>query len=312
MAAISSALITGATGFIGSALVRRLASANVDVTCLIRAGSANNKRLSGVAGIKTIEIRSFSEAELTEKLSAVRAEVVFNLAAYGVRQADRNPERMLEGNLHLLVNLLRATSDWPLKRFIHTGSCSEYRVSKPDRPITEECEVLPKSLYGAAKAAAVIFGNSLARHLTVPFLTLRLFGVYGFGEPKDRLIPCVVSHLSRDIPVDLTAGEQTRDLLYIDDVVDAFLAAADNTDLSDYSIYNICSGIPVQVRTVAKTVADEMHKPHNLLLLGKKPYRSDEPMWLVGSNKKFARATGWLPQVNLKRGIRNMIESCAP
>jgi nucleoside-diphosphate-sugar epimerase len=173
--------------------------------------------------------------------------------------------------------------------------------------LTEEDPLFPVSLYGAAKACSHVYGAAFAKLRNIPFCTLRLFGVFGPGEASYRLIPYVISHLRRDTPVDLTGGEQLRDLLYVDDVVEALLLAAKSDALPSGSSYNICSGQGVSIRRVAEEVAEAMNKPKNLLRFGARPYRADEPMWLVGDNQRFRSVTGWLPRVTLRDGIGEMV-----
>lgn len=305
MSRLRSALVTGGSGFIGSALVRRLLRNQVDVICLVRPGRGIPRDLEGV---RTIEVDSFRLERLKTALADVSAEVVFNLASYGVKQQDRDPDQLVEGNVTLVANLLRATHGFAPKRFIHAGSCSEYGFPpQPGTAIDEDTVLAPTSLYGAAKAAATVYGTALARELGMPFTTLRLFGVYGTGESPVRIIPYLIHKLQRNEAVDLTAGEQVRDLLNVDDVVEAFVTAAETDGLQNGRVYNVCSGKGLRIRQVGEQVAVELGKPQALLEWGKRAYRSDEPMWLVGNSQRFSEATGWRPRITLDAGIRQMI-----
>lgn len=303
-----SALVTGATGFIGSVLVRRLLAERIKVHCLVRGKPRERSTLDALSGAEVIEAASFQTQDLKRSLAGLSAEVVFNLASYGVHQEDRDPEELLDGNVNLVTRLLLATSDWPLKRFIHTGSCSEYGLSSSAESFfSEEAPLRPVSPYGAAKAASFMYGNALAARLAVPFFTLRLFGVFGVGEGPQRLIPYLIERLQRNEPVDLTPGEQVRDLLYVDDVAEAFLVAGRHAGLTPYEAYNVCLGRPVRVREIGEAVADAMNKPRDLLHWGRRPYRKDEPMRIVGDNRRFTEATAWRPKVSLLEGIHRMI-----
>jgi nucleoside-diphosphate-sugar epimerase len=234
--------------------------------------------------------------------------VVFNLASYGVNPNESDSDIMIDANLQFVSRLLHITSQWPLRRFIHAGSCFEYGEPDDRHPITEDHQIRPLSLYGATKAASVLIGNALAVKLSTPFITLRLFGVYGKGERPHRLIPYTMDRLKKNEPVDLTAGEQVRDLLYIDDVIDAFVTAARHGSILSRSVYNLCTGVPVTIREVGETVARIMDKPSSLLRWGERAYSSSEPMWLVGDGKKFEETTGWKPKVGLSDGIRLMVQ----
>jgi UDP-glucose 4-epimerase len=306
---LQSALVTGATGFLGSALVDRLLAENVQVTCLVRSRSDSNARNVVDAGrVRVVEVSSFEVSVLQSSLADMSAEVIFHLASYGVQQSDRDADQLVQGNVSIVLQLLKATARWPLRRFVHTGSCSEYGSPALEGQLTAETEpIQPKSLYGAVKAASVLCGSAMAASLNVPFVTLRLFGVYGTRERPPRLVPYLISRLLDDQPVDLTPGEQVRDLLFEDDVTSAFLDAATADGLKSGEVYNVCSSQPIRIREIGELVADAMGKPRELLHWGERPYRSDELMWLVGDNRRFRAATAWVPKVGLREGIGRVL-----
>ncbi len=252
---IATAIVTGATGFIGSALAKRLARSGARTVCPVRAESPRAAALDGIPGVEPVRLASLSAASLEAALGAVEPDVVFHLASYGVDPRERDPEAMIEGNVALLGRLVALAARWPLRRFIHTGTCSEYApVAEPER-LTESHAVAPTSLYGAAKAAAGLYASGLSRHLGVPLITLRLFGVYGPGEAGHRLIPYLLDCLSRGVTPELTGGEQARDLTHVDDVVSALLAAAVAPGVEAHGVYNVGTGVPVQIRAVAAATA---------------------------------------------------------
>ncbi len=308
MSGFRSALVTGATGFLGSVLVEHLLARGIETTCLVRTPTSSSRKIP--AGARTIEVRFFEFPRLKSKLAAISADVVLNLASYGVQQGDRDPRWLNEGNLGFLTCLLEATAGRPLRRFVHTGSCSEYGI--PERegvPISETQPLRPVSAYGAAKASAFREATTLAASLNVPFLTLRLFGVFGAHEAPNRLVPYLIDKLRRDEPVDLTPGEQVRDFLYEDDAAAAFVAAAEAPNLVPGEVYNVCSGRGIRVRELGEAVADALGKPRHLLHWGERSYRGDEPMWLVGDNQRFVAATSWRPRISVEEGIRRMISA---
>ena len=306
---IATAIVTGATGFIGSALARRLAHEGVRTVCPVRAASPRATALEGIPGLEVRRLTSFSAAELEGALGAVPADAVFHLASYGVDPKERDPETMIEGNITLLARLVALAARWPVRRFIHTGTCSEYAPAREPERLTETHLVAPTSLYGAAKAAAGIYGAGLARQLGVPLVTLRLFGVYGQGEAPHRLIPYLLDCLSRGATPELTGGEQARDLTYIDDLIEAILAAASapGIEAGAHGVYNVGTGVPVQIRAVARATARLVGHPDSALGLGQRPYRSDESMWVVADPGRFQAASGWRAQVSLDEGIARMI-----
>ena len=301
-----SVLVTGATGLIGSALVRLLRAEDIAVYCVIRRGSLS--KLPPLAGLEAIEVPSFETEVLRKSLSGITCNTVFHLASYGVQINARDRDQLVAGNVQLLSHVLEAFSDRPPTKFLYAGSCSEYGLAAHDgQPISEDQPLRPTSLYGAAKAAAELYGQALAMQLKIPFTALRLFNVFGPEEAPHRLLPSIIQALDQDRPVDLTGGEQQRDLLHVDDVAGALLAAARSENLQAFAAYNICSGQPVRIREVGETAARLMGKAQDLLQWGKLPYRSDEPMWVVGDPTRFQQATSWRPKMSLTEGIRSMV-----
>jgi len=297
--------VTGATGMLGSVLVERLLGEGVQVYCVVRPGS--RARVKSASTLSVIET-SFDRDELNKSLAGISCDVVFHLASYGVQSHDRDSDQLIEGNVRLLSRLLPAVGAWPLQRFIFSGSCSEYGFpARENTPMSEDQPLRPASLYGAAKAAAELYGNALAGQLKIPFVTLRIFNVFGPGEGPHRLLPAILQALEQDRPVELTGGEQQRDLVYVEDVADALVAAAGCARLEPLTAYNVCSGLPVRIRQVGEIAAHLLGKSTSLLGWGKRPYRSDEPMWVVGNPARFREASSWHPKLSLATGIERMI-----
>jgi GDP-4-dehydro-6-deoxy-D-mannose reductase len=303
MLPFQSALVTGATGFIGQHLVHRLVAENVTTHCLVRFAPLEPAARRCLAGAHLHSLETSAAIDL----NGVAADVVFHLASPGVVPGRNPAHTLVETNVRLIRELLTAVQHWPLRNIIHAGSFSEYAPS--DEVLTEDCPLGPVTPYGASKVAAWSAGQELATQFHLPLINLRLFHVYGPGEAMLRLIPSLHEHLSRGEPAPLTAGEQVRDLVFIDDVIEALLAAALLPPAPTPTAFNVCSGQPVTVRQIGQAVADQMHAPRALLRWGELPYRSGEPMRAVGDNCRFARATAWQPRVGLKEGITRSLSA---
>jgi UDP-glucose 4-epimerase len=138
----------------------------------------------------------------------------------------------------------------------------------------------------------------------VPSAILRPFAVYGPGEAPERLLPSLLAALRDGRPLDLTPGDQRRDWLHVDDVVAAYLRAAQlDAHALNGVIWNVCSGTPVSVRQFGETLAGLLGAPRELLRWGRLAYRPEEPMWIVGSNHRLCTAAGWRPQYSLAEGL---------
>jgi nucleoside-diphosphate-sugar epimerase len=307
MNALATAVVTGATGFIGSTLVRRLAASGTRVICPVRAESARTSRIERVPGVELVSVGRLDATTLERDLSGVTCDAVFHLAAGGVVAGEREPWSILESNATLTAHVVVAAKSWSPKRVVFSGSCSEYRPVTADTRIDEETPLGPTTLYGAAKVAAHVFGAALASQLGLEFVGLRIFGTFGIGEAPVRLIPHMIDRLARGEEPELTPGVQVRDLTYVDDVADALMIAATHPGLRAGQAYNVCSGIGVSIANVARRVSTLMGKPNAPLGLGRRSYRPGEPMWIVGDPSRFCAATGYEPKVSLDDGIARMI-----
>lgn len=303
---LSRVLVTGATGFVGSALTQRLSAEGHDVVCLVRKSSPNVSRVQTLPHITCVET-DFSVTHLETQLSAHAPEVIFHLAASGIRPDDRAPEHLVAGHVGLTLALLQACAKRPPRQFVFAGSCSEYAPIATGSFLREDHPLVPTSMYGAAKASAYLLGRTLAMTHHLPFVSLRLFGIFGPGEGPERLVPHLYAHFASGQTPHLTPGEQARDFTYIDDVVEALLIGATNASLEPYRAYNVCSGHPTTVREVATLVAQAAGQKNADIGLGRRPYRSDESLWIVGDPTSFSGATGYAPRISVEEGIVRMV-----
>ena len=298
-------LITGATGFIGSALAVRLANLGCEVHCPVR--PKNTERINQLKKYCKVHIvDNYFQTLFEEAWAKASPDYVFHLASEGVLVKGRSEATIEQTNVDLMERVLQVAKGKNLRRLVYTGSCSEYAPQDFGQLISEEHPTEPQSLYGRAKAEATQRGVALAKKWSIPFVSLRLFGAYGPGEASERLIPHIITQLSRGESANLTSGDQMRDFLYIDDVISGLLLAA-QIKQGLGGIYNLCSGTPRTVRSVGETVARIMKKDQGFLKWGAIPHRKDESQWIVGDNAKFKELTNWTPQVTLEVGIQKMI-----
>jgi nucleoside-diphosphate-sugar epimerase len=229
------------------------------------------------------------------------------MAAAGV-QGGESVQTMLDANVTYTVNLVQAAAAVGCRNFIHTGSCFEYAAN--EGPLTEDSPIKPFSVYGGTKAASVALAQGLANEKEIRLIALRLFGVYGPGEAPGRLIPTVIHALSTREKAPMTHGRQIRDLSYIDDVVEAYVAVlrsfADDEDRS--GLYNVCSGTPISVREIGERLVEIMQADPRLLMWGAKPSRGSEPLSIVGSDDKFRRCFGDYSRYDFSTGARRTVD----
>ena len=306
----AAVLVTGATGFIGSALARRLSADGHRVVGLIRRSSPRRECLAGCPGLDIAEVDDFSPTELDRILGTRPIGTICHLASYGVAAGESDRAQLIAGNVGLTATLIEAAARHSVRRFVQTGSCFEYAAPRDGLPLSEDSPVRPWSVYGAAKSASVHFARTLSAKLGLPLITLRLFGVYGSGEQPQRLVPYLLNRLERREAAELTPGFQVRDFLYIDDAVDAYRTALAGADeLFDGRDFNVCTGVPTSIRELGVTAAELLNAPAQLLRWGALPGRPEEPARIVGDPSAFRAATGWAPRFDLREGLRATIDA---
>ena len=294
-------LVTGGAGFIGSALVRRLVADGSRVSVLIRPGGSM-ERLEGIDGLQVCagDLRNAEAVAAAVKVSS--PEMVYHLASTSFNQGQATAQDHFETIAGGTLHLLEALKDRAGLRMVATGSAAEYGSGAGLR---ENQPLRPGTVLGAAKVAAFHLLQVSAQTAGLQPVTLRLFTPYGPGEHPRRLIPHVISCALAGQDIPLTAGEQERDFVYLDDVVDALLMAA-SPAVAGGSVFNIGSGQGTRVRDVVERVLGLMGHPVPARF-GAVPTRTDEIMQMSADITAAQAQLGWSPRVPLEEGLRRSI-----
>lgn len=297
----ASAIVTGASGFIGTHLVARLLAEGSRVSVLVRPSSV--LPLEWRDRVNVVACDDFSERGLRRLLHA-SVETVFHLAAYGVRPNHRGIDEMIAINIEMPAALLRLCAEWRA-RMIMAGTFSEYRSPASRELLTESSPLEQGKLYGSSKAAGGLMASAIASSGGTAFRLLRLFKVYGAGEAPHRLLPALVNGLAKRERVAISAGTQILDFVYVDDVVEAMLRAdAHCREKGGAATWNVATGRGHSVREFAEHVTGAMQVDASLLGFGAIAMRKDDEPWLVGSPDLLRSELGWQPSVGLEQGIR--------
>jgi len=237
------ALVTGGAGFIGHHLVRRLIADGYEVCVLDNFATGRRERLEGLdLDVVEGDLRSYERAH-----AAVRgAEVVFHLGALpSVPRSVQDPLTTGAVNVEGTLNVLLAARDEGVRRVVFASSSSVYGAS-PKLPKTEVDQPLPISPYGVSKVAAEHYCRAFTTVYGLETVSLRLFNVFGPGQDPLSQYAAVVPRFitamaSRDRPLVYGDGLQTRDFTYVEDVVAAFLLAAE-AKVPGGDVFNIAAG----------------------------------------------------------------------
>jgi UDP-glucose 4-epimerase len=300
-----NSFVTGATGFLGSSLVRSLLGLGGKVAVLIRPGSRGNKSLPRHQNLVTIEGDLFRQEEWAKKAGDLgfEADVFYHLAWEGVGNTRRNDPAQIK-NIEPALDTLALARKIGCKKWVGAGSQAEY--GSLNRRISETDPANPTTLYGAAKLAACVLSGTLGKQLGIETSWVRIFSLYGPGDKEGwMLVDLVKQLLDRQRPK-LTLGKQLWDYLYIDDAVDAFISMGQAENAR--GIYNLGSGKTCSIRRIAEQVRDIID-PSFELVFGEVPYRPDQLMHLEANIEKLAKDTGWRPKVKLAEGLRALVDS---
>lgn len=299
-------LITGANGFIGSHLTRRLLEKGVDVHIFVKKDS-NQFRIQDIIKDITVwhgDIRDYSA--ICPCIKNSRPQIIFHLAA--IRDIKRDiqlVDPMIDINIKSTMNLLKAVVEEKisLESFINSGSSEEY--GDGNTPFLESQREVPVSPYSASKVAATHFCQMLHKTMGLPIVTLRPFLTYGPYQDIDMFIPSLISHCIERKDFPMTEGDQTREFNYIDDVVDAYLLAACSPHAAG-EVINIGNGVEYGIRDVAEKIVRMTGNPIRLLV-GALPKRPGEAKHFFSSNEKAKQILGWSPKIGIDEGLGTTI-----
>ena len=296
-------LVTGGAGFIGSHLIRRLTEMGCNVIAMLKP-SSDLWRIQDILDQLEILKKDLNDLDINDLKSALsEVRIVYHLGAAGVEQSYQDINAVVQTNITGTLSLLRLAQSLKADRFIYTGSCFEYGSGTM---LSEDMLPEPDSEYAASKTGAWILTHAFSRKYGLPVVSLRPFTVYGPFEGGYRLVPYTIMRALEGAEIELTGGEQTRDFVYIDDMIDAFIKAA----ISPKAVagtFNICSGLEISVREMVSTIV-ELTGNAARPLFGARPYRDTE-LWTLSGNPAGAKEKlDWYARTCLRDGLSKTIQ----
>lgn len=288
-------LVTGGNGYLGSHLVKALKSKGAKVFIVsknaVETDYSHNVDLSNFENLNKIIVK-------------IQPDIVYHLAANISRERDFSIfEEMLNDNVLGTFNLIKALQNTKYQHFIFTSTSEIY--GNNESPFHENQIPNPVSPYSLTKVMAENLIKTNLTQIQKNYTILRLFNFFGENMSESFFITQLINTLRRNENFDMTLGEQSRDFLYIDDVISAMVLSAENTNAQNETL-NVCRGKGDKINELAKTVAIKMGKIENLKL-GVLPYRNNEIWEMIGDASKINEKLGFVPKYSLFDGISKIL-----
>ena len=305
--------LTGSEGFIGSHLAEKLVKNGHDLTCLVLYNSFNswgwldkiNEKVKKDIRIITGDIR---DEFAINKILKKNTEVIINLAALiGIPYSYRSPKSYFETNYIGLMNILNSSINSNVQKIIHVSTSEVYGTPKY-LPIDEKHLVAAQSPYAASKIAADQIALSYHKSFNVPVSILRPFNTFGPRQSLRAIIPTIVTQALNKKIIKLGSTYPTRDLTYIDDTTDAFIAALNKKkDIGE--IINIGSGFEISIKNLLMRISKIIGRKLSIQQESsrERPKRSEVDR-LQANIKKAKKLLNWSPKLTIKSEFNNSLK----
>ena len=291
---MKSILIEGGTGFIGFHLSKKCIKMNWKVTCI---SSKKPKKKRKIKKVSYVTCNLINKKNIYKKIKN-KYDYVVNLSGH---VNHKNKIITFDSHYKSVKNLVEFLSrqNKQIKKFIQMGSSAEYGgLTKPQK---ETAKCAAKSFYGKAKLASTNYLIQQHKLKKFPATILRLYQAYGPNQETNRLIPIVINACKKNQDFDCSDGNQFRDFIYIDDVVNAIIKII-KTKNQEGQIYNLGSGEALQVKKIISSISNFFKggKP----LYGKIKLRKDESKIIYANIDKIKNNLKWKPRVKFKNGLK--------
>ena len=302
---IRRVLVTGGFGFIGSHTVDALLSKGYTAGVMDNLSTGESSNLE--AKVET-HIGDILDYDSVEKAVKGYDAVIHEAALVSVARSVEDPMTSSMVNIEGTLRLLRASVKAKVKRFVYASSSAVYGESQV-LPKSEAMNPEPTSPYAVSKLAAENYCTSFAKVYGLGTVSLRYFNVYGPRQrygPYSGVIPAFVRQVARDEPPAIYGdGEQSRDFVYVDDVVRANMLALER-EIPGGEVFNIATGLPVTINRLASLVVESEGKkglePVHL------PPRAGDIRHSYADTKRAEKILGYSPEFSIEEGLSRVID----
>lgn len=291
-------IVTGATGCVGSAIVRRALAKGMEVTCIVHQGSKRLSNLPQNVSIVECNLSDYASLQLD-----CTFDTFIHMAWEKTFGASRDDAEVQMRNIQYTLEACHLAKRCGCQAFVGAGSQAEYGVQSVD--LTPDLPVNPESGYGIAKFAAGKLSAMLCKSLGMRQNWVRILSVYGPNDSENTLISYVIRELKAGRSPELTNCEQIWDYLYADDAADAILAIAEKG--KDGKVYPLGSGKGRRLSEYIEDICGIINLSIEIKY-GVKEYYPHQPMYLVADIRETTKDAGWNPIIGFKQGIKMIID----
>jgi nucleoside-diphosphate-sugar epimerase len=289
-------LVTGGGGFIGKHLVTALLKLDSKISILQPIDPK-------IENINFINADITNKQEIKKIIKNIQPKIIFHLAGQIPQAKNVTSESLIKINFEGTVNLIEALSNTDYSSFINT--CTGQVYGNHDKPYKENFSTNPASDYARSKLLATKYCQEISEKQNLPISTLRFYNIYGPYQAHNMFIPAFINACIKNQDFKMTKGEQKKDLIYVKDVISAFLIAAQNRNISS-QVFNIASGISCSIKDIADKIVqltETKMTPDTSLL-----YRDNE-IWDYSFDISKARdILKWTPLFSIKQGLKQTID----
>lgn len=302
-------LVTGGAGFIGSHLVEALVERGARVRVLDDFSTGRRENLARVASQIELLEGDVSDPDVARRAVA-GCDYVLHLAAIASVQASvEDPQRVHRVNANGTLNVLDAAREGGVGRVVLASTTALYG-DHAALPLREELSPRPLSPYAASKATGEAYCSAFHASYGLPTVALRFFNVYGPRQdpanPYSGVISIFANRMSRgERPTIYGDGRQTRDFVYVADVVRALLLACEREEAIG-SVFNVASGNQTSILQLAEELNQVLGTALAPIFA---PARAGEVRLSQGDASRARESLGWAPQVSLREGLTYLIEA---
>ena len=302
---IRKAIVTGATGAVGTALVNKLISEGVETLVLVR----KNGRIGKIPNNPLVSVQycALDEMESFCPQGDKDYDVFFHLAWAGTYGDSRNDASLQEKNIKYELDAVKLAYTMGCKVFVSAGSQAENGRLPFGEKLSPTSPENPENGYGIAKLAAGKLGRILCQQYGIRYNRCRILSAYGTGDGSHTMVMSTILKFLRGEKAEFTKGEQLWDFIYNGDVADAFYAVA--LKGREGAVYTLGSGQVRPLREYIEQIRDTA-APDAQCHFGSIDYFPNQVMYLCADISDLENDTGFRPSVSFEEGIRATVDWC--